>query len=133
MLQIDHCHHVAIICRDLKASLSFYQEILGFAIIQEEYRNERDSWKVDLTLPGRDGMQIELFTFPNPPVRQTEPEACGLRHLAFAVADIETAVAELTLRGVSCEAIRRDESSGRRFVFLRDPDGLPIELCEFGS
>lgn len=121
-------HHVAIICSDYKTSKNFYTEILGFNVLNEVYRKERDSYKLDLCVGGQ--YQIELFSFPNPPKRQSFPEAAGLRHLAFAVTDIQEAVRHLNQCGVDTEPIRVDEITGRRFVFFQDPDGLPLELYE---
>ncbi|WP_147127400.1 SMU1112c/YaeR family gloxylase I-like metalloprotein [Shimia ponticola] len=121
-------HHVAVICSDYAQSKAFYTETLGLQIIQETYRDARDSWKLDLALP--DGGQIELFSFPEAPQRPSYPEAQGLRHLAFAVNDIEKAVCDLTAKGVAFEPIRVDELTGRRFMFFADPDDLPLELYE---
>lgn len=121
-------HHVAIICSDYERSKRFYVEVLGLRIIAEAYRAGRGSYKLDLALD--DGTQIELFSFPDPPGRKSNPEACGLRHLAFAVEEIDLAVAELDARGVACEAIRVDAATGKRFTFFKDPDGLPLELYE---
>jgi len=101
---------------------------LGFSIIQETYRAERQSYKLDLRV--NDQVQIELFSFPNPPVRPQYPEACGLRHLAFAVTDLDTAVSDLADQGIAVEPIRLDELTGKRFTFFKDPDNLPLELYE---
>lgn len=106
----------------------FYMEILGAKQLNETYRAERDSYKLDLSFP--DGSQIELFSFPNPPQRVTNPEACGLRHLAFKVDNIDECVAYLLEKGISCEPIRVDELTGVKYTFFRDPDYLPIELYE---
>ena len=121
-------HHVAIIASDYARSKAFYTEVLGLSVIAETYRAERDSWKLDLALPG--GGQIELFTFPAAPPRATRPEAQGLRHLCFAVADLDVAVAELEAQGLTVEPIRLDRGTGARFTFFADPDGLPLELYE---
>ena len=121
-------HHAAIICSDYQRSKDFYTRILGLRIIAENLRAARQSWKLDLALP--DGSQIELFSFPNPPRRPSTPEAQGLRHLAFAVDDIDAACARLERHGVTVEPIRVDEYTGRRFTFFPDPDGLPLELYE---
>lgn len=123
-------HHVAIIASHYPRSRQFYVDTLGLRVVAETYREARDSWKLDLALP--DGSQLELFSFPEPPVRPTRPEACGLRHLAFAVDDLEACVAHLAAAGVPCEAIRHDTLTGRRFTFFNDPDGLPLELYEQG-
>ena len=121
-------HHIALICTDYDASKRFYTDVLGLRIIREVYRAERQSYKLDLALAGQ--YVIELFSFPNPPPRPSQPEAAGLRHLAFAVGDVDAALARLQQQGVACEPVRVDEFTGRRFTFLADPDGLPIELYE---
>ncbi|WZP00590.1 VOC family protein [Isosphaeraceae bacterium EP7] len=127
-MNILRTHHVAIIASDYARSKRFYTEVLGLEIVSEVHRADRDSSKLDLRLA--DGTQIELFSFPHPPARPSYPEACGLRHLAFAVADIEEAVRDLREQGVVSEPIRTDEHTGKRFTFFADPDGLPLELYE---
>jgi glyoxylase I family protein len=121
-------HHAALICSDYARSRRFYTETLGLRIVAENHRAARDSYKLDLALP--DGSQLELFSFPSPPPRPSRPEACGLRHLAFAVTDLDAWVARLEAQGVAVEAVRVDEYTGRRFTFFADPDGLPLELYE---
>ncbi|CNL05503.1 VOC family protein [Yersinia pseudotuberculosis] len=128
MLAINKIHHIAIICSDYQASKRFYCEVLGFNLISEVYREERDSWKADLAL--HDHYTIELFSFPSPVPRPSRPEACGLRHLAFQVDDIDLALKELVVAGVVCEAVRIDPYTQSRFTFFNDPDGLPLELYE---
>ena len=121
-------HHAAIIAADYAVARDFYTRILGLRILAETHRAARDSWKLDLALP--DGSQIELFSFPNPPARLSRPEACGLRHLAFAVTDIDSWVTRLETEGVTVEPLRVDELTGARYTFFADPDGLPLELYE---
>ena len=121
-------HHVAIICNDYPTSKAFYQQVLGFQVVAENYRAERDSYKCDLALA--DGTQIELFSFPVAPTRPSRPEAQGLRHLAFKVSDIDTAIQHLADHQVECEPVRVDPYTQRRFTFFNDPDGLPLELYE---
>jgi glyoxylase I family protein len=123
-------HHVAIICSNYQRSRAFYSETLGLSIVREVYREARQSWKCDLAVS--DGVQIELFSFPEPPPRPSRPEAQGLRHLAFVVDDIDASIATLLQRGVTCEPVRVDEYTGRRFTFFADPDDLPIEFYEAG-
>ena len=127
-LHLRRIHHVAIICSDYARSKAFYTRVLGLPVLAEAYREARDSWKLDLALP--DGGQLELFSFPSPPPRPSYPEACGLRHIAFEVDDVAAAAAHMQTLGVVVEPIRVDESTGRRFAFLADPDGLPLELYE---
>ncbi|ANT62034.1 hypothetical protein AYJ57_16455 [Salipiger sp. CCB-MM3] len=121
-------HHVALICGDYARSRAFYVDLLGLTVIAETHRAERDSWKLDLAVPG--GGQLELFSFPNPPERVSRPEAKGLRHLAFTVADMDAAVARLEAAGVAVEPVRVDALTAKRFTFFADPDGLPLELYE---
>ena len=121
-------HHAAIICSDYEVSKRFYTQVLGLPVIDEHWREERRSWKLDLALP--DGPQIELFSFENAPARPSYPEARGLRHLAFEVANVAEAKAALEAQGVKVEAIRVDEYTGRRFTFFADPDDLPLEFYE---
>ena len=126
-MRLNKIHHIAIIASNYEVSKKFYTEILGLQVIREVYRKERDSYKLDLKLGDS---EIELFSFPNAPVRPSYPEARGLRHLAFEVDNIDEAITELNLQGVECEPIRIDEFTGKRFTFFEDPDKLPLELYE---
>jgi len=128
MLKLNRVHHIAIICSDYAKSKRFYNEVLGLKIVREVYREQRQSYKLDLALG--DLYQIELFSFPDPPARPSRPEAAGLRHLAFEVDDLDEAVAHISSFGVDIEPIRIDETTGKRFTFFADPDGLPLELYE---
>ena len=128
-MNLKKIHHVAIIASDYKKSKDFYVNLLGLKIIREVYREERDSYKLDLEIGDS---QIELFSFKNPPKRPSYPEACVLRHLAFEVENIEEQVRELKDKGIKVEEIRIDEFTGRKFTFFSDPDDLPIELYERG-
>lgn len=127
-MNINKIHHIAIICSDYNKSKDFYVNILGLKIIEETYRKERNSYKLDLAV-GEFG-QIELFSFNNSPERPSYPEARGLRHLAFEVNDIETSVKELEGKGITVEPIRIDDVTGKKFTFFSDPDKLPLELYE---
>ena len=118
-------HHVAIIVSDYEKSKAFYVDTLGLEVVRENYRADRGSYKLDVKLGD---CELEIFSFPGSPQRLTRPEACGLRHLAFRVADIHEAVAELERRGVEVEPIRLDAYTGDLYTFFMDPDGLPLEL-----
>ena len=124
----DSVHHIAIICSDYQKSKHFYTEILGFKVIHEAYREKRSSYKLDLAVG--DNIQIELFSFSNPPKRVSgiSGEACGLRHLAFAVTDIDATIKHLQAFNIPIEPIRVDEYTGKKFTFFADPDGLPLEI-----
>ncbi len=127
-MRIHKIHHIAIICSDYARSKSFYVDILKLPIIAETFRSDRNSYKLDLRVGECDA--IELFSFPNPPHRPSKPEACGLRHLAFAVDRLEDNVSYLTAMGVDVEPIRIDPLTGKKFTFFKDPDELPLEIYE---
>lgn len=128
MLQLNKIHHIAIICSDYQKSKTFYTTVLGLTIVQEIYREERQSYKLDLALNGN--YVVELFSFPNPPQRPSRPEAAGLRHLAFEVDDIQKTRDFLVRQNINSEEIRVDEYTQKRFFFIADPDDLPIEFYE---
>lgn len=128
MLRLNHCHHIAIICSDLEHSKAFYTQVLGFTIVREVYRAERESYKIDLALNG--AYLVELFSFPSPPKRVSKPEATGLRHIAFEVDYLADSLVVLDRLGVAYEPVRIDEITGKQFTFIADPDDLPIELYE---
>jgi len=128
MLTLNKVHHIAILCSDYQKSKTFYTEVLGLTIIREIYREERQSYKLDLALNGT--YIVELFSFPNPPQRPSRPEAVGLRHLAFEVINLEETIAFLNTKKIESEPIRIDETTEKRFTFIADPDQLPIEFYE---
>jgi len=127
-MKLDSIHHVAIIVSDYAVSRDFYVNKLGFSVVRENRRPEKKDWKLDLRLS--DETELEIFAPENPPKRVNRPEACGLRHLAFHVEDVETAVRELERLGIPCEPIRTDSFTGKKMTFFFDPDGLPLELHE---
>lgn len=126
-MKLAKVHHVAIIVSDYEKSRDFYVNKLGFQIIRENYRKERDDYKLDLQL---DDMELEIFGVKNPPKRPSYPEACGLRHLAFYVESVEDTVKELEAMGIACEPVRIDSYTGKKMTFFADPDGLPLEIHE---
>ncbi|MES2287941.1 MAG: VOC family protein [Bacteroidota bacterium] len=125
---LNRIHHIAIICSDYKRSKEFYTHILGLKIIREIFREERQSYKLDLSLNGE--YVVELFSFPDPPQRLSRPEATGLRHLAFEVDNLNTVIEILKKKNIIAEPIRTDEMTNKHFTFIFDPDNLPIELYE---
>ena len=127
-MKLNRIHHLAVICSDYAVSKDFYVNKLGLTVVREIYRQQRQSYKLDLAVNGV--YQIELFSFPDPPHRLSHPEARGLRHLAFSVTNLEAAIRDLNQQGVETEPIRTDEFTGKRFTFFQDPDGLPLELYE---
>ncbi|QES89399.1 SMU1112c/YaeR family gloxylase I-like metalloprotein [Rhizosphaericola mali] len=128
MLNIQKIHHVAILTDDYEKSKKFYTEILGFEIINEVYREERKSYKLDLAVNGQ--YQIELFSFPDYRERGSYPESKGLRHLAFQVDDVASSIVFLRDKGVKVEDMRIDAYTNKKFTFFEDPNGQPLELYE---
>jgi len=128
MQYLKSVHHIAIICSDYEKSRHFYTDILGFTINREVYREERKSYKLDLSLNGH--YCIELFSFSDPPKRTSRPEACGLRHIAFQVENLEDAMDYFESKEIVLEPVRIDEFTGKKFTFFADPDDLPIELYQ---
>ena len=127
-MKITGIHHVAILTGRYEESKKFYTEILGFTITQEVYRKERDSYKLDLAINGI--YSIELFSFPDYKERASFPEAKGLRHLAFAVDDVNEWIQYLRSKKVDVQDIRTDEITKKKFTFFYDPNGQPLELYE---
>jgi len=128
MIKLKDIHHIAIICSNYERSKHFYINILGLQLIREIYREQRQSYKADLAL--NDKYIVELFSFPDPPRRLSRPEGTGLRHLAFEVENIDATVHLLQQENIIAEPIRIDETTGKRFTFITDPDELPIEFYE---
>lgn len=130
-MELLRVHHIAIICSDYQKSKKFYVDTLGLCVVRETFREERNSYKLDLAVGG--AYQIELFSFPHPPARPSGPEASGLRHLAFEVMDIQACAEELRSKHVEVEQIRTDQLTGKKYTFFSDPDGQPLELYESTS
>lgn len=119
-------HHIAILCADREMSLRFYQT-LGFALYESHVRPERQD---EILMMRGHGIILELFVSKGNPQRVNNPEAYGLRHLALTVDDLDAVLATLLDAGYAPEPVRRDTFSGERMTFVKDPDGLPIELHE---
>lgn len=127
-MELSAIHHVAIIVSDYERSREFYVNKLGFSVVRENYRPDKKDWKLDLRV--NDTTELELFAPENPPKRPSYPEACGLRHLAFRVENIEQTIEELKKLGIACEPLRMDTFTGKKMTFFFDPDNLPLELHE---
>ena len=127
-MNLSEIHHIAIIVSDYSVSRDFYVNRLGFSVIRENYREDKKDWKLDLSV--NPDTELEIFAPENPPRRPSYPEACGLRHLAFHVENIEKTVEELNDMGIICEPVRTDTFTEKKMTFFSDPDGLPLELHE---
>ena len=120
-------HHIAIISSSWEKAKDFYIDKLGFELVREVYRPAQNDYLRMLSLGET---TLELFIRPDAPQRVNNPEAMGLRHLAFRVEDAEAAAAWLNSRGIETEPIREDLVNGGKFTFFKDPDGLPLEIHE---
>ena len=120
-------HHIAVISSSWEKAREFYVNKLGFALVREVYRPAQNDYLRMLSLGET---TLELFIRPDAPQRVNNPEAMGLRHLAFRVEDAVAAAAWLNARGIETEPIREDLVNGGKFTFFRDPDGLPLEIHE---
>lgn len=127
-MNLQSIHHIAIIVSDIRAAKKFYVDKLGFPVIRENYRADRQDWKLDLRV--NEQTELEIFAEKNPPKRVSRPEACGLRHLAFQVDNVDDTVRELEQRGIPCEPVRLDAYTNKKMTFFFDPDGLPLEIHE---
>lgn len=127
-MNLQTIHHIAIIVSDIQAAKKFYVDKLGFPIIRENYRADRQDWKLDLRV--NEQTELEIFAEKNPPKRVSRPEACGLRHLAFQVDNVDDTVRELKQMGIPCEPVRLDACTNKKMTFFFDPDGLPLEIHE---
>lgn len=134
-MHLNAIHHVAFIVSDYEKSYDFYVNKLGFELIRENHRPERHDYKLDLRCGT---VELEIFGnkcsdphYTEPPKRVSRPrEACGLRHLAFYVDDVEAARQELIDLEIPVEELRYDDYTGKKMTFFFDPDGLPLELHE---
>ena len=124
---LEKQHHIAVISSDWEKAREFYIEKLGFVLEKEFYRPAQNDY---LRMLRQGDTVIELFIRPDAPRRVNNPEAMGLRHLAFRVEDAVAAAAWLNSRGIETEPVREDPYNGGKFTFFQDPDGLPLELHE---
>ena len=124
---LEKQHHIAVISSSYEKAREFYIQKLGFELTKEVYRPAQNDY---LRMLRKGGTVLELFIRPDAPQRVNNPEAMGLRHLAFHVEDIEPVVQWLNSMGIATEPIREDPYNGGRFTFFKDPDGLPLELHE---
>ena len=120
-------HHIAVISSSWEKAREFYVNKLGFELVREVWRPAQNDYLRMLSLGET---TLELFIRPDAPQRVNNPEAMGLRHLAFRVEDAVAAAAWLNRRGIETEPIREDLVNGGKFTFFRDPDGLPLEIHE---
>ena len=119
-------HHIAILASQRARTLAFY-EALGFRVTACHPRPER---RDEIVFMEAAGVTLEVFVSAGNPPRVSGPEAYGLRHAAFAVPDAAFARETLLQAGYAPEPLRQDAINGRAMFFIKDPDGLPIEIHE---
>ena len=122
-------HHIAIIGTNYNKTKEFYVDKLGFEVISEYNRPEKN----DIILNVRQGnLVLEIFIKDDAPLRPKipNPEHSGLRHLAFKVDDVEAVLKKFDELGIPHEELRYDDFDNKKMAFFFDPDGLPLEIHE---
>jgi lactoylglutathione lyase len=118
--------YTGIRVRDLEASIRFYREVMGMRVSRRGKMRHSGIW-VELQSPGSP-QRLELNWYP-PGSKYHTPYRRGeeLDHLAFLVSNVDQAFRELTARGArpAVPPFREDRYA---FAFVRDPDGIWIEL-----
>ncbi|WP_016988307.1 VOC family protein [Flavobacterium sp. ACAM 123] len=126
MLHLNKINHTALIYSNYQKSKPFYTQVSRQEVLEEIYRKERNSYKVDLALNVH--YIVELFSFPKPPKRPSPPESCGLRHLVFEVDNVENTSSSLVVKNIPSVTIQTDEYTGKQYLFIAAPHDLPIEF-----
>ena len=119
---IKSINHIALIVSG-DETLDFYRK-LCFVETSRTPRPEKN----DILIMMENGQVVlEVFQRSDAPARHFSPEAYGLRYLALNVDDVDEILA--ILKDYDCQQIRVD-GNGRRFVFVNDPEGQPVEFLE---
>ena len=122
-------HHIAIIGTDYIKTKKFYVDKLGFEVISEHNRPEKN----DIIINVKQGnLVLEIFIKEDAPLRpkMPSPEHSGLRHLAFKVEDVEAVLKKFDELDIPHEKLRYDDFDNKKMAFFIDPDGLPLEIHE---
>ena len=122
-------HHIAIIGTNYSETKEFYVDKLGFEVISEYNRPEKN----DIILNVKQGnLVLEIFIKEDAPLRpkMPSPEYSGLRHLAFKVEDVEVILKKFDELDIPHEELRCDDFDNKKMAFFFDPDGLPLEIHE---
>ena len=122
-------HHIAIIGTDYIKTKEFYVGKLGFEVISEHNRPEKN----DIIINVKQGnLVLEIFIKEDAPLRpkMPSPEYSGLRHLAFKVDDVEAVLKKFDELDIPHEELRYDDFDNKKMAFFFDPDGLPLEIHE---
>jgi methylmalonyl-CoA/ethylmalonyl-CoA epimerase len=150
-IPVLHQHHVSISVPDIEAAISWYGEILGFAV---HSRFEIQAISAQGAFLKRDAFWIELWQVGAgaqvPNLRKnpdTDLLSGGTKHMAFRVPDLQSHLLELVNRGVDIAAVQRDPTEPMRgeinpaaanerpafAAFIRDPAGTLIELLDHAA
>ena len=125
----ESIHHIAIIGRNYNKTKEFYVKKLGFKIISEYHRVDKNDIIINVK---KENVVLEIFMKEDAPLRPPIPnlENTGLRHLAFKVKDVEKTLEEFDSLKIVHQGLRYDEFDGKRMAFFFDPNGLPLEIHE---
>jgi catechol 2,3-dioxygenase-like lactoylglutathione lyase family enzyme len=141
-------HHTGYTVADLDRSLAFYEGLLGLEVIAKQEKEggylaavvgypEAHVRMAHLRVPGADHV-VELFQYLAPEGTETarlEPRDTGVSHLCFVVEDLPAMYDELVAAGVNSfvsppVAVDTGINRGGHALYLRDPDGIPVELFQ---
>ena len=125
----ESIHHIAIIGRNYNKTKEFYVKKLGFKIISEYHRVDKNDIIINVK---KENVVLEIFIKEDAPLRPPTPnlENTGLRHLAFKVKDVEKTLEEFDSLKIVHQGLRYDDFDGKKMAFFFDPDGLPLEIHE---
>ena len=155
MLKVTRMNHIGVPVSDLERSVRWYEEVLGISAngvtisadtpaLGPVVEVENPSMRAVFSLAG-DNVLLELIQYDRPTPKPFDGRNCdvGVMHLCFEVDDMDAAVRHLQERGAYLNAdpvvmadgdgIRPGELEGTKILYLRDPDGIQLELFELPS
>jgi catechol 2,3-dioxygenase-like lactoylglutathione lyase family enzyme len=142
-MKIHRIDHVGIVVNDLPAAKAFFLdfglETLGEGKVQGEWVEQiiglHDVKVAYVMLGTPDGeATIELVKFAMPSdekgVQRNLANTLGIRHICFAVEDVEAIVAKLKKKGAELVGEIRNYENAYKLCYLRGPEGIILELAE---
>jgi len=130
MPKIKQIHHVAIVVEDIDSSLAFWHAALGLELNELRDVPVEKSKIAFLPVAGGEIELVQPTSADSGIAKYLAKRGQGMHHICLEVDDIEETFRELSSRGITPEAVRVDEITGKRFFFISDPDGLPLEFYE---
>jgi len=122
-------HHIAFSVKDLSVTADFYVQFFGFEKVREF---TKPGWDGKALILRRKELQLELFHFNNQVQRKdnlSDFHVLGFNHLSFEVKSVDKTSKLFKEKGIDIDKPEKGTTC-TKFCFLRDPDGIPIELYE---